>query len=217
MDMLEIRAKKIKRKELFMENYKNIKTEKDEDNPIKPYIYGSNYSNPVYVCYYLLRLFPFTHISIELQGEGFDKPDRLFLSIKNSFFNSTSQKGDVRELIPEFFYLPEMFLNINKLNMGHLENGEEVNNVLTPCNNNPYDFIMIMKSVLESNKISYNIQNWIDLIFGSKVKGKEAELANNIFTEASYQENIDLSKKQNKESLLRLVEFGLIHYKVMTK
>ena len=217
MGMLELSAEGIKRKELFMETYETLKTEKDEDNPIKPYIYGSNYSNPVYVCYYLLRLFPFTHISIELQGHGFDNPDRLFLSIKNSFYNSTTQKTDVRELIPEFFYLPEMFLNINKLNIGTLENGEEVNNVLTPCNNNPYDFIMIMKSVLESNKISYSIQNWIDLIFGSKVKGKEAELANNIFTEASYQENIDLNKIENKESYLRLVEFGLIPNQIMGK
>ena len=217
MGMLELSAEGIKRKELFMETYETLKNEKDEDNPIKPYIFGSNYSNPVFVCYYLLRLFPFTHISIELQGHGFDNPERLFLSIKNSFYNSTTQKTDVRELIPEFFYLPEMFLNINKLNIGVLENGEEVNNVLTPCNNNPYDFIMIMKSVLESNKISFSIQNWIDLIFGSKVKGKEAELANNIFTEASYQENIDLSKIENKESYLRLVEFGLIPNQIMGK
>ena len=217
MGMLELSEEGIKRKDLFMETYDTLKNEKDEETNIKPYIYGSNYSNPVYVCNYLMRLFPFTHISIELQGHGFDKPDRLFLSISNSFFNSTTQKTDVRELIPEFFYLPEMFLNINKLNMGILEDGKEVNDVLTPCNNNPYDFIMIMRSVLESNKISYSIQNWIDLIFGSKVRGKEAEAANNIFTEASYQENIDLNKVENKESYLRLVEFGLIPNQIMSK
>ena len=217
MGMLELSEEGIKRKELFMETYETLKNEKDEEINIKPYIYGSNYSNPVYVCNYLMRLFPFTHISIELQGHGFDNPDRLFLSIYNSFQNSTTQKTDVRELIPEFFYLPEMFLNINKLNMGILENGKEVNDVITPCNNNPYDFVMIMKSVLENNKISYSLQNWIDLIFGSKSKGKEAELANNIFTEASYQENIDLNKVDNKESYLRLVEFGLIPNQIMSK
>ena len=217
MGMLELSEEGIKRKELFMETYETLKNEKDEEINIKPYIYGSNYSNPVYVCNYLMRLFPFTHISIELQGHGFDNPDRLFLSIYNSFNNSTTQKTDVRELIPEFFYLPEMFLNINKLNMGILENGKEVNDVITPCNNNPYDFVMIMKSVLENNKISYSLQNWIDLIFGSKAKGKEAELANNIFTEASYQENIDLNKVDNKESYLRLVEFGLIPNQIMSK
>ena len=98
-----------------------------------------------------MRVFPFTQISIELQGRDFDKPERMFLSVVNSFYNSTSQKTDVRELIPEFFYLPEMFININNLNLGALENGQEVNDVSTPCNNNPYDFIMIMRSVLEND------------------------------------------------------------------
>ena len=43
-----------------------------------------------------------------------------------------------------------MFLNINGLNLGKLENGTVVNDVLTPCSNNPYDFIITMKTVLES-------------------------------------------------------------------
>jgi len=218
MGMLELSDEGIKRKEEYDLNYETLLELGDENN--KPYIFGSNYSNPIYVCNYLMRLFPFTHISIELQGQGFDKPDRLFLSVKNSFFNSTSKKGDVRELIPEFFYLPEMFRNINKLNMGKLENGNEVNDVTTPCNNNPYDFIMTMKSVLESNKVSYTIQNWIDLIFGYKAKGKDAEKAKNIFKEASYQEDIDINKiedKDIKQSKLKEVEFGLIPNQLMIK
>ena len=137
----------------------------DPDGEIKPYIYGSNYSNPMYVCNFLMRLFPFKHISIELQGHKFDNPERLFLSVTNTFYNSITLKTDVRELIPEFFYLPEMFLNINGLNLGTLENSTVVNDVLTPCSNNPYDFIITMKTVLESEKLSKNIQNWVDLIF----------------------------------------------------
>ena len=176
MGMLQLSDEGIKRKEEFDMNYETLLELADENN--KPYVFGSNYSNPIYVCNYLMRLFPFTHISIELQGQGFDKPDRLFLSVKNSFFNSTSQKGDVRELIPEFFFLPEMFRNINKLNMGKLENGNEVNDVDTPCHNNPYDFIMTMKSVLESNKVSYTIQYWIDLIFGYKQYPKDLKSLN---------------------------------------
>ena len=213
MGMTELNPEGEKRKELFLETYDTLKS--DPDSEIKPYIYGSNYSNPIYVCYYLIRLFPFTHISIELQGKKFDDANRLFLSVEKSFYNSTSQKTDVRELIPEFFYLPEMFLNINDLNLGVEENGNKVNDVITPCS--PYDFVSTMKTVLESDFISYNIQNWIDLIFGSKSKGKEAENANNLFTEASYQENIDIKKIENKESYLRLVEFGLIPSQVMNK
>ena len=215
MGMLELSEEGERRKELFMETYDTLKS--DPDSEIKPYIYGSNYSNPMYVCNFLMRLFPFTHISIELQGHKFDNADRLFLSVKNSFYNSTTQKTDVRELIPEFFYLPEMFLNINLLNLGVLEDGTTVNDVLTPCDNNPYDFIITMRKVLESEKLSRNLQNWIDLIFGYKARGKEAEAARNLFTDASYQENIDIQKLENKESMLRQVEFGLIPTQILNK
>jgi hypothetical protein len=198
-----------------MEMYETLKT--DPDNESKPFLYGSNYSNPMYVCNFMMRLFPFSHISIELQGNKFDEPGRLFFAVKNSFFNSTSQKTDVRELIPEFFYLPELFLNINKLNLGKREDGIEVDNIITPCENNPFNFVMTMRNVLENEKISKSIQKWIDLIFGYKARGKEAELSNNIFSEKSYQENINISNEENKEALLRQVEFGLIPTQTLNK
>jgi len=47
MGMLELSEEGINRKELFMETYSTLKNEYDEDNSIKPYIYGSNYSNPI--------------------------------------------------------------------------------------------------------------------------------------------------------------------------
>ena len=193
MGMLEIEEEGKKRKANYLETYDTLKN--DNDGEMKPYIYGTNYSNPMYVCNFMTRIFPFTHISIELQGSKFDNPDRLFLSVKNSFYNSVTQTTDLRELIPEFFYLPEMFLNINQLNLGILETGIPVNNVLTPCNDNPYTFVMTMKSVLESEKISREIQNWVDLIFGYKARGKEAETYQNLYTEASYQESINIIKK----------------------
>ena len=113
--------------------------------------------------------------------------------------------------------MPEMFLNVNKLNLGVEENGNKVNNVATPCQNNPYEFILTMKQALENDCISYSIQNWIDLIFGIKSKGKEAEMAYNLFTEASYQEDVNINSKEDKESFLRRVEFGLIPNQILTK
>ena len=65
---------------------------------IKPYIFGSNYSNPIYVCNFLMRIFPFTHISIELQGD-LDKAERLFLSVENSFHNSLSYQSSSSHLL----------------------------------------------------------------------------------------------------------------------
>ena len=213
--MLEIGDEGSKRKETYLITFEELKNEEDEFSGQKPYFYGSNYSNPIYTCNFLVRVFPFTHISIELQGDKLDDSNRLFHSIKNTFTTCTSLKTDVRELIPEFFYLPEMLLNINNLELGFKDDGSEVNNVLSPCNNDPYKFIGTMKMILENNKISYNLQNWIDLIFGIKVRGKEAELAKNIFSEASYQENIDLNKVDDKTTYLRMVEFGLIPNQIM--
>ena len=83
-----------------------------------PYIFGTHYSNPMYVSHYLSRLFPYSFNMIEIQGESFDCAERLFFSVKNAFYSATREKCDLRELIPEFFTLPEIFLNINELNFG---------------------------------------------------------------------------------------------------
>ena len=216
MGMLTINDLAEARKEMFIENYETLK-ETSEDGIIKPYYFGTNYSNPIYVCHFLMRIFPFTQIAIELQGSKFDHAERLFLSVDNSFTHSVTQKTDVRELIPEFFYLPEIFMNINDLNMGSLEDGKKVNDIIVPCHNNPYEFVQTMRTILESDEVSNSIQNWVDLIFGSKSRGKEAESAKNIFTEESYQETLDITKDENKESTLRKVEFGLIPSQVMSK
>jgi hypothetical protein len=108
-------------------------------------------------------------------------------------------------------------LNLNKLNLGQLEDGTLVDNITTPCENNPYNFVMTMKTVLENEKVSKILQKWVDLIFGYKARGKEAELANNLFTEKSYQESININNEENKESILRQVEFGLIPTQILNK
>ena len=213
MGMLTISEEGEKRKNDFLETYNLLKG----DDNIKSYIFGCNYSNPTYVCNYMIRIFPYTHISVELQGDKFDDPNRLFTSINTSFKSCTSQKSDVREIIPEFFYLPEMFINSNDLNMGIKDDGVKVNNVETPCNNNPYEFTCLMRYILENDSISYTIQNWIDLVFGYKNKGKEAESANNLYTESSYQEDIDLKQIDNIIIFLRYAEFGLIPNQLMSK
>jgi hypothetical protein len=165
----------------------------------------------------MIRIFPFTHVSIELQGDKIDDPNRLFFSVKNTFGTCTSLRTDIRELIPEFFYLPEMYMNLNDLDMGIKDDGVKVNDVVTPCQNNPFEFTLILRNILENDTISYNINYWIDLIFGCKNKGKEAELANNVFTDTSYQEGVDLKKVENRDLFLRYAEFGLIPTQVLSK
>ena len=206
MGMLTINEDSISRKKNFLSTYKILKQEEG----ITPYIFGCNYSNATYVCNYLIRLFPFTQICIEIQGEGFDNPHRLFTSIEKAFKNASTQTTDVREIIPEFFYFPEMFKNLNGINLGKYDENNLVDKVTTPCGDNPYKFVVTMRNILENENISNNINDWIDLIFGYKAKGKEAQNAKNIFTEQSYQEDININDIKDKDNYLRYVEFGLI-------
>ena len=69
----------------------------------------------------------------DLQGGHFDLADRMFHSIEEAW-NSASKNNmaDVRELIPEFFYLPDFLENQNRFNMGNKQNGEALDDVLLP-------------------------------------------------------------------------------------
>lgn len=89
------------------------------DDPETPkFHYGTHYSSAAIVIFYLLRLEPFTSLGKQLQGGKFDHADRLFDSIPRTWDNVLVNTGDVKELIPEFFFLPEFCENINNLNMG---------------------------------------------------------------------------------------------------
>jgi hypothetical protein len=87
----------------------------------------------------------------------------------------TPSLADVKELIPEFFYQPEIFRNSNKLNLGVKQDGVAVDDViLPPWASTPEEFIRIHREALESEFVSCHLQNWIDLIFGYKQRGQAA-------------------------------------------
>lgn len=53
-----------------------------------------------------------------------------------------------QELIPEFFYLPEMFVNANSYNLGVMEDGTVVSDVeLPPWAKTPEEFVRINRQV----------------------------------------------------------------------
>lgn len=73
-----------------------------------PFHYGTHYSSAMIVSSYLIRLPPFVQSYLLVQGDSFDHADRLFQSIGDAWTSaSCNNKTDVRELIPEFFCLPE--------------------------------------------------------------------------------------------------------------
>jgi hypothetical protein len=57
-------------------------------------------------------------------------PDRLFHSINDQW--QTSMDSDVKELIPEFYYLPEFLKNKNLIDLGEKQNKIKVNDVVLP-------------------------------------------------------------------------------------
>ncbi|AQK63727.1 hypothetical protein ZEAMMB73_Zm00001d013503 [Zea mays] len=51
-------------------------------------------------------------------GGKFDHVDRLFQSMESAYINSLSNTSDVKELIPEFFYMCEFPENSNSYHIG---------------------------------------------------------------------------------------------------
>ena len=166
-----------------------------DPNSPPPFFYGTHYSCAGYVLHYLVRLQPFSDMAISLQGGQFDKSDRLFLSIENSW-KSASQENlqDVRELIPEFYYMPEFLANSSKLNLGKTQKGEVVGDVSLPvwAKGDPKDFIRIHREALESRYVSENLHDWIDLVFGFKQRGAQAVDAMNVFIHLTYDGEVDI-------------------------
>ena len=252
--MMEIGEKGKKRKESYIELYKNMykdlnlnppeksgylnflsKNEKYNFNDINfdeiPFLFGSHFLNPAYISHYLVRLFPYSLTGIEIQGDNFDAPDRLFINISKSFNSVLSQKSDLREIIPEFFSLPEMFINLNNLNLGKLRKNKKENStfnimkkihnisndevyvdeVLLPCNNDPYKFVFEYRKLLEKEK---NIHYWFDLIFGKYAFHENAELKDNLYMGYCYYDIMKYKFDNNKikeneiHSAYKLFELG---------
>ncbi|KAK2169770.1 hypothetical protein LSH36_7g14012 [Paralvinella palmiformis] len=137
---------------------------------------------------------PFTTFFLNMQGGKFDYANRTFHSVSQSWKNCQRDTSDVKELIPEFYYLPDMFVNANSYNLGINENKKDIADVeLPPWAKSPEDFVRINRMALESEFISCQLHQWIDLIFGYKQKGPEAVRATNVFYYLTYEGNVNMS------------------------
>ena len=166
-----------------------------EESGMEPAHYGTHYSCAAYVLYYLMRLEPFSRLALRLQGGRFDVADRLFHNLGSSWRSASAEnQQDVRELIPEFFYLPEFLDNKNGFDFGITQTGKTIDDVTLPpwAKGSPERFVRINRQALESDYVSRHLNQWIDLIFGYKQKGREAIAALNVFPHYSYEGNIDI-------------------------
>lgn len=165
-----------------------------EDEQVPKFHYGTHYSTASFVLSWLLRIEPFTTFFLNFQGGKFDHADRAFSSVSRAWRNSQRDTSDIKELIPEFYFLPEMFVNSNNYNLGVMDDGTVVSDVeLPPWAKTPEEFVRTNRLALESEFVSCQLHQWIDLIFGYKQQGPEAVRALNVFYYLTYEGAVNLS------------------------
>ncbi|UJR30880.1 hypothetical protein I4U23_018392 [Adineta vaga] len=224
-----IGALNIERLERLKERYINMSLPSDSHR----FLYGSFYSNPGFLVYFLCRLYP--QFSLCLNDGRFDHPDRLFHSLIDTWKSVLTSDSDVKELIPEF-YMSSKFDDVENGNDDeeHRHDGEFLINqftidfgirhddvsvgdvILPPWAENPNDFIYKMRQALESDYVSQHLHQWIDLIFGYKQRGEEARAADNLFHYLTYgvpENQISKSADEFNEYLsleTQILEFGQV-------
>jgi|JI6StandDraft_1071083.scaffolds.fasta_scaffold02732_4 hypothetical protein len=90
----------------------------------------------------------------------------------------------------------------------------EVNDdvVLPKWANSPQDFLLKMRTALESDYVSSHLNQWIDLVFGFKQTGSNAIVADNLFYHMTYEENVKMDRQMAPQERLavevQISEFG---------
>uniref|UniRef100_A0A8C2MGP4 WD repeat and FYVE domain containing 4 n=1 Tax=Cricetulus griseus TaxID=10029 RepID=A0A8C2MGP4_CRIGR len=210
------------RKSKFTQRFKEV--EKIEGDMTVQCHYYTHYSSAIIVASYLVRMPPFTQAFCSLQGGSFDVADRMFHSVKNTWESASKENmSDVRELTPEFFYLPEFLTNCNAVEFGCMQDGTTLGDVQLPpwADGDPRKFISLHRQALESDFVSSNLHHWIDLIFGYKQQGPAAVEAVNTFHPYFYGDRIDLSSISDpliKSTILGFISnFGQVPKQIFTK
>ncbi|KAK8635516.1 hypothetical protein V6N13_004250 [Hibiscus sabdariffa] len=177
------------RLKIFQERYANF------NDPVTPkFHYDSHYSSAGSVLYYLVRIEPFTTVSIQLQGGNFNQTDQIFSDVAATWNGVLKDMNDLKELVPELFYLPEMLTNENPIDCRTKLGGKLDSVRLPPWAQSPVDFIHKHRMALESEHVSAHLNEWIDLVFGYKQRGREAISANNMFFHITYEGAVDIDK-----------------------
>ncbi|KAK2824252.1 hypothetical protein Q5P01_021427 [Channa striata] len=200
-------AQSEKRKQMFIQRYEEV--EKSDGDLSAQCHYCTHYSSAIIVASFLVRMEPFSHTFQALQG-GFDIAERMFYSVKKEWESaSRDNMGDVRELIPEFFYLSDFLLNSNSIQLGCMEDGTPLGDVELPpwAKGDPQEFIRIHREALESDYVSSHLHLWIDLIFGYRQQGPAAVESVNTFHPYFYAQR---GRQDAKDPLIRTTILGYV-------
>ncbi|XP_017319576.1 WD repeat- and FYVE domain-containing protein 4 isoform X1 [Ictalurus punctatus] len=215
-------AQNEKRREKFIQRYNEVDSNDGELSAQCHYC--THYSSGIIVASYLVRMEPFSQTFLSLQGGSFDVPERMFYSMQKEWESASKDNmSDVREIIPEFFYLPDFLINSNNFEFGCMQDGTSLGDVVLPpwAKGDPQEFIRMHREALESDYVSANLHLWIDLIFGYKQQGPAAVEALNVFHPYFYTDKHDAESMRNplkKSTVLGYISnFGQIPKQLFTK
>ena len=203
-----IGAQSVKRRQELMNNFRFSTDMRDK------YHFGQHYSNGAIVLYYLIRMEPFATQHKVLQDGNFDHADRLFFSLQCAWESSQLNIGDSKEMIPEMYYLPHIYENLNNFSFGinTILRKDSSEFQLPPWACNSWDLVRKLRKCLESSFTSSNIHNWIDLIFGCKQSGEQAEAYCNLFHPITYQEFYKSSIKHIEPEYIKSIIDQIYHF-----
>jgi hypothetical protein len=129
--------------------------------------HGNHYSTSAYIVFYLMRANPFTNNMIRFQSKNFDVPDRQYNDMKQTIYLCQKMNNN-REMIPELFSIPEIYINLNDNDFGRQKDGTRVHNItFSPYCDNPIQFSYLLKDLMNNNpEVNNQINKWFDFIFG---------------------------------------------------
>ncbi len=159
--------------------------------------HGNHYSTSAYIVFYLMRANPFTNNMIRFQSKNFDVPDRQYNDMKQTIFLCQKMNNN-REMIPELFSIPEIYINLNDNDFGKQKDGTRVHNIsFSPYCDNPIQFSYLLKDLMNNNpEVNNHINKWFDFIFGVNQLGNFS---------SNKKDNLD---SKEKEKLKTLRKFG---------
>lgn len=190
----------------------------------RAYHYSTHYSSAAIVMHYLVRVAPFTEYLIHFQSGRFDRAERLFQSLQQTWITATRLlNGDVKEAIPELYFFAPLLRNGNGLELGQRQDGRPVNDVLLApwSKGSAREFMRLHRLALESDYVSAHLHEWIDLIWGMKQRGPEAIDACNVFHYLTYAGNVSIDSIQDpllrRATVEQIRSFGQCPLQLFTK
>ena len=207
-------------REIALTRYMDDESEKKKH----PSHFGTHYSTASYIYFYLMREEPYNTLLVKLQSYKNENADRMFGDLNETI--STLNSGiDNRECIPELFSEIEQFINLNCNNYSCNAKKRRIDDFRICFNSENKDrslknyvsFIIKNRNIINEKKVSNNLSNWIDNVFGVyQLPESKRKESCNVFNKNTYAQKINLQdkleklKNQNKhKDILKKISFKI--------